>query len=134
MGDPHLHRKRRNGRSLSSASEQPESTQSEAGLLIQTGISYRDAGEVKKAIAAFEQAYQLVPEDPQTVKYLEETQDALKKLITAHLNEGIKLFNQDSLENAIIEWDKVLELDPSNRQAAEYKRRAQTMLNTLAPQ
>jgi tetratricopeptide (TPR) repeat protein len=118
--------------------EQPEqldsSEQTEIQNLIQTGKSYQKEGELKKAIATFEQAYQLAPENPEIFEYLEETRYELKKTITAYLNEGIKLFNQDSLEGAILEWNKVLELDPSNRQAAEYKERAETMLNTLASQ
>jgi tetratricopeptide (TPR) repeat protein len=114
-------------------SEQTDSLQSEVQALLQAGLSYREVGDIKQAIATFEQAYQLAPEDPQVVKYLEEARDDLKKLITAYLNEGIKQFNQDSLKDAILEWDKVLELDPSNQQAAEYKKRAQTMLDTLAP-
>lgn len=116
-------------------SEQRDATaQSEVQILIRTGRSYRETGDLKKAMTTFEQAYQLAPEDPEIFEYLEETRDDLKKLITAYLNEGIKLFNQDSLEGAILEWNKVLELDPSNRQAAEYKKRAETMLSTLVSQ
>lgn len=105
---------------------------SETDVLFQTAMTYREAGNLKKAIETFEQAYQLAPENSSVVENLEATRDELKKLITAYLNEGIKYFNQDALEAAILEWDKVLELDPSNRQAAEYKKRAETMLNTLA--
>jgi tetratricopeptide (TPR) repeat protein len=110
--------------------EQPKS---EVQILMEAGVGYREAGEIKQALATFEQAYQLTPDDPQIVKYLDETRDDLQKLITAHLNEGIKQFNQDALKEAILEWDKVLELDPVNRQAIDYKKRAQDMLNTLAP-
>jgi len=115
-------------------SKQFDSEQSEVQILIQSGISYRETGDLKKAIATFEQAYQLAPKNSEIFENLEETRDDLKKLITAYLNEGIKLFNQDSLEDAILEWNKVLELDSSNRQASEYKERAETMLNTLASQ
>ena len=112
-----------------------ENTQvSEAQSLLQTAIASREAGELKTAIATFEQAYQLDPENSRIIDELEETRDELKKLVTAHLNEGIKHFNQDALEAAILEWEKVLELDPSNRQAGEYKKRAETMLETLSSQ
>ena len=113
-------------------SEQANPQQSEVQALIQTGISYREAGDLKKAIATFEQASQVDPNDSEVITYLDETRDDLKKLITAHLNEGIKHFNQDALEEAIAEWNKVLELDPANRQAADYKERAATMLKTLS--
>lgn len=112
-----------------------EDTQdSEAQKLLQAAIASREAGDLKAAIAIFEQAYQLDPENSRIIDELEETRDELKKLITAHLNEGIKYFNQDALEAAILEWEKVLELAPSHRQAADYKKRAETMLETLSSQ
>jgi tetratricopeptide (TPR) repeat protein len=114
----------------SAPGKQPKS---EVQILLENGVASREAGEIKQAIATFEQAYQLAPDDPQIGKYLDDTRDELKKLVTAHLNEGIKQFNQDALKEAILEWDKVLELDPANRQAIDYKKRAQDMLNTLAP-
>jgi tetratricopeptide (TPR) repeat protein len=121
------------GESAPEPSAPGEQPKSDVQILMETGVAYREAGEIKQAIATFEQAYQLAPDDPQIVKSLDETRDDLRKLITAHLNEGIKQFNQDALKEAILEWDKVLELDPSNRQASDYKKRAQDMLNTLAP-
>jgi tetratricopeptide (TPR) repeat protein len=121
------------GESTSEPSAPGEQPKPEVQILLENGVASREAGEIKQAIATFEQAYQLAPDDPQIGKYLDETRDELRKLITAHLNEGIKQFNQDALKEAILEWDKVLELDPANRQAIGYKKRAQDMLNTLAP-
>ena len=112
--------------------DQPEL--SEAQRLMNTALAKREAGELREAIATFEQAYQLDPTTPGVLEDLEETRDQLKQQITSYLNEGIKHFNQDSLEEAILAWNKVLELDPSNRQAAEYKERAETLLKTFSPQ
>lgn len=106
----------------------------DAQRLIQTGLEQREAGDIKAAVATFEQASQLAPDNPQVAMHLEETRDELQKLITAHLNEGIKKFNQELLEDAIVEWNRVLELDPDNQQAADYKERAEIMLNALAAQ
>ena len=113
--------------------EQPPAPLPEVQAQLRTGLAYREKGDLKNALAAFEQAALLEPQNAEARKNLEETQDELKKAITAHLNEGIKHFNQEALEDAIAEWNKVLELDPSNRQASEYKERASAMLKTLAP-
>lgn len=114
------------------AEQQGEVAISEVESLVQAGIALHEAGKLRKAIITFEQAVQLDPENAEIARYLEEIQDEMKKLITAHLNEGIKQFNQEALEDAIAEWDKVLELDPSNQQAAEYRERAEKMLDILA--
>jgi len=111
--------------------ETPE--QPDAQRLADEALALRESGEFKQAIKLFEQAYQLDPSIPGLVGELDETRDALKQQITSYLNEGIKYFNQDSLEEAISAWNKVLELDPANRQAAEYKERAATLLETLSP-
>jgi len=110
---------------------QENSTTSEIEALIRTAKTHREAGKLKEAILTYEQALQLNPGYPEIDQQLEETRDELKKLITAHLNEGIKLFNQEALEEAILEWDKVLELDSSNQQAANYRAQAEKRLNAL---
>lgn len=111
--------------------DQEETPTTEIEALIQAGIALRNVGKLKEAVATFEQAAQWDPENVEIGEYLEETRDEIQKLITDHLNKGIKQFNQESLENAILEWEKVLELDPSNPQATEYKERAENMLKAL---
>ena len=118
--------------------EQEENLEQERGMereidnLIYQGRNSRKAGDLKSAIAFFEQAAQLAPQNQYLQKDLEKTRDEAKKLITFHLNEGIKFFNREALEDAILEWEKVLDLDPDNPQALEYRRRAEKMLDALA--
>ncbi len=112
--------------------ETGQTTEIEA--LIQAGIALRNVGKLKDAVTTFEKASQLDPENNEIDEYLEETRDEFQKLMTSHLNEGIKLFNQANLEGAIKEWEKVLDLDPSNPQATEYKKRAESMLQALEPE
>jgi tetratricopeptide (TPR) repeat protein len=102
--------------------------------IIQQGIAYREAGDIKKAITSFEQALKIEPGNAEAAKYLEEARNELDELITSHLNNGIKYFNQDALEDAIREWDKVLELDPSHQEALKYKKEAQRRLDALQNQ
>lgn len=118
--------------STAGISEQSTSEVSDAEHFIQTGLKLRESGELKKALSLFENAAQLDPENPEIAQYIETTNLELQKLITFHLNEGIKQFNQEALENAIAEWNKVLELEPSNTQASEYKKRAEQMLEALS--
>ena len=103
----------------------------EIDVLLITANSHREMGDLKKAISIYEQALQLDPGNPEITKDLSDTQEELKKLITTHLNEGIKLFNQEAINEAIVEWDAALALDPQNQQALDYKKRAQNMLKAL---
>jgi tetratricopeptide (TPR) repeat protein len=111
-------------------SEEPQ-TLSEAELLLNSARTHRESGNLNQAVANLEKALELEPANPEILQELESTQEELKKLITLHLNEGIKLFNQEELEEAIQEWEKVLELDPANKQAANYREQAEKRLNAL---
>ncbi|GAK54745.1 peptidase C14 caspase catalytic subunit p20 [Candidatus Moduliflexus flocculans] len=111
-----------------------DSVEGEVDLMLITADSYRNNGDLQKAIAVYEQALRLSPENPEIIELLEQVREELQTQITNHLNEGIKLFNQEAIEEAIAEWDIVLQLDPMNQQASEYKKRAQKMLEALKPQ
>ncbi len=108
--------------------------QPDVNAIIQKGVNYREAGQLKKAIASFEKALEVEPGNAEAARYLAETENELDDLIQSHFNKGIAYFNQDALEDAIREWDKVLELDPSHQKAAEYKDRAQQRLKVLKNQ
>ena len=112
--------------------EQARNIHTEIDALIQQGVLAWQAGNLKAAIAAFEEANQLAPQNREIQEYLEKIRDDLKKLTTFHLNEGIKFFNREALEDAILEWEKVLDLDPGNPQALAYRERAKKMLDALA--
>lgn len=51
--------------------------------------------------------------------------------IERHLHKGIVYFLSEEMESAIKLWDAVLELDPGNRSALDYKERAETVLERL---
>lgn len=110
-----------------------DSAEEEVDLMLITADSYRENGDLQKAISVYEQALRLSPENPEIIELLDEVREELQTQITAHLNEGIKLFNQEAIEEAIAEWDIVLQLEPSNQQANDYKKRAQKMLEALKP-
>ncbi len=104
---------------------------SEVENLLASAAAQRESGNIKEAIRLLEEAGELEPNNVEIARELETAQDDMKKLITSHLNEGIKLFNQEALEEAIQEWDKVLELDPANKQATNYREQAEKRLNAL---
>ena len=104
---------------------------SEVENLVMSAAVQRESGNIKEAIRLLEEAGELEPNNRDIARELEAARDEIKKLITSHLNEGIKLFNQEALEEAIEEWKKVLELDPSNKQAANYREQAEKRLNAL---
>ncbi len=122
----------RSRRDLEERLEQDRKEERESENLSQQGIIVWKAGDLKSAIAFFEQALQLAPQNRDIQNYLDQTRDEFQKQITFHLNEGIKFFNREALEDAILEWEKVLDLDPDNSQALEYRRRAEKMLDALA--
>lgn len=98
---------------------------------LERGRSYKEQKEYAEAIAEFEKILNLDPHHTQAKTYLEETQKALQKQIAFHLNQGIRYFNDQELEKAIAEWDKVLILDPNNPKAKEYQKRAYALLEKL---
>jgi tetratricopeptide (TPR) repeat protein len=108
-----------------------EPAPSETDNLRASAAVQQESGNLKEAIRLLEEAGELEPNNAEIVQELETARDEMKKLITDHLNEGIKLFNQEALEEAIQEWDKVLDLDPANKQAAKYREQAEKRLNAL---
>ncbi len=99
--------------------------------IIKQGIAHREAGNLKKAMASFEQALGTDPKNAEAAQYLQETQNELDALIESYLKQGIKYFTDDALQEAMAEWNKVLELDPSNAKALDYKERTQNKLDAL---
>ena len=54
------------------------------------------------------------------------------KLVRQHYQEGLRLFREEKLEQAIGEWRIVLEIDPRDVNARRNIEQAQRMLRTLA--
>ena len=113
---------------------QPKKTQpkkSDVQGLIKQGIAYREAGELRKAITSFKKALEVEPKNAKAKQYLKETQQERDALVEKHLNQGIEHFTNEDLQDAMKEWNKVLELDPSNKKALEYKEKTQNRLDAL---
>ena len=57
--------------------------------------------------------------------------DMEKAVVESHQNKGIDYFLFDDMEAAIRVWDVVLKLDPGNKAAMEYKKRAEAVVKRL---
>jgi len=53
------------------------------------------------------------------------------KAVDIRFRKGIAYFQSEEMEMAIKEWEAVLELDPSNKVAADYKYRAEVIMERL---
>jgi tetratricopeptide (TPR) repeat protein len=54
-----------------------------------------------------------------------------KAVVESHQQKGIDYFIADDMEAAIKVWDAVLKLDPGNKAALEYKKRAEVVVDRL---
>lgn len=108
-----------------------EPKKSDVQSLIQQGIAHREAGELREAITSFKKALEIEPKNAKATQYLKETQQERDALVEKHLNQGIEHFTNEDLQDAMKEWNKVLELDPSNKKALEYKEKTQNRLDAL---
>jgi len=73
----------------------------------------------------------LIPRYRDTEKLLTVTTKEINEAINIHLKNGIDYFQKEELELAIKEWKIVLELDPYNKTAADYKARAEAILEKM---
>jgi Flp pilus assembly protein TadD len=98
---------------------------------ISQGVSQLEAGQVNKAIATFEKAQKQDPKNAEAAQYLDQARAKRQDLIHHHLNQGIEYFRKEQLQEALREWNAVLELDPKHSEALDYKARTQKMLEAL---
>ena len=98
---------------------------------ISQGVSQLEAGQVNKAIASFEKAKKQDPNNAEAAQYLQKARAKREELIQQHLNQGIEYFRKEQLEEAMREWNAVLELDPNHAEALANKERTQKMLDAL---
>ena len=111
--------------------EEPKPQPPNADKVVQTGIAQLGNGQINEAIASFEKALKIDPNNSQASQYLNDAKEQKKQLITGHLHKGIEYFTEEQLEQAMAEWDAVLALDPNNEDALKYKKRTQAMLDAL---
>ena len=108
--------------------EEPEDL---ANLHYLKGKVYLESRAYARAIEEFTLAVRVVPSYMNAKELLERSKVERDKAVDKHLKKGIAHFQSEEMELAIKEWDMVLELDPSNRVAADYKNRAEVIMERL---
>jgi peptidoglycan/xylan/chitin deacetylase (PgdA/CDA1 family) len=108
--------------------------QSAEGLDLKKAILYR-LGKQQLDQRRFEESYQtltrltkLAPGYQDTTALLGRTRD---RLAQQHYTQGVRLFQEERLEAAIAEWQKVLEYDPQHANAKRNIDQAERLLRNL---
>lgn len=102
-----------------------------ANLHYMKGKLYMDSKAYGKAIEEFKAVFKRVPTYMDTKELLAKAKKERDRAVDFHLKKGIGFFQEEEMEKAIKEWEAVLELDPANKTAADYKDRAEVILERL---
>ncbi len=102
-----------------------------ANMHYNKGRIYLSSGSYNKAVDEFNLVLKYLPGHVEAKKLLEKAKAEREISISVHLKRGIGYFEAEQMELAIKEWDAVLELDPDNKTAADYRSRADAILKEL---
>ncbi|MBI1912411.1 MAG: hypothetical protein HYS21_10465 [Deltaproteobacteria bacterium] len=102
-----------------------------ANLHYMKGKMYLDSKAYGKAVDQFNAVLKYTPSYMNTKELLARARKERDKAVDRHLKNGIAYFQAEEMELAIKEWDSVLELDPGHKTAADYKSRAEVILERL---
>lgn len=91
------------------------------------GVAFLESKQFAKAIDEFTSVMKLIPSYGDTEKLLASARKERDEIVDVHLKKGIDYFQKEELELAIREWDLVLEQDPINKTALDYKTKAETI-------
>ncbi len=104
---------------------QPTSSASaQAERLCQAGQQALIVGERDKAYDLFMQSAKLDPKDPRARAEIEKLKP---ELIASHDRKAREAYARQDLNAAILEWSRVLELDPNNATALRERQRAEDL-------
>lgn len=95
------------------------------------GKIYLESKAYARAIEEFTAVLKVLPAYMNTKELLARAKKERDQAVDARLRKGIAYFQNEEMEMAIKEWEAVLELDPSNKVAADYKSRAEVIMERL---
>lgn len=95
------------------------------------GKVYLESKAFHLAIKEFNSVLDVLPSFMDTETLLEEAVKGKDRMVDFHFKRGINFFQQEEISLAIREWDIVLALEPENKDAEDYKKRAETILERL---
>jgi tetratricopeptide (TPR) repeat protein len=95
------------------------------------GVALLEAKKYNMAIDEFNTALKLVPSYTNAGKLIATAKKERDNAIETYLKKGIDYFQKEELELAIKEWDAVLDIDPFDKTALDYKARAEVILEKI---
>ena len=129
---------------------EPKTTRDLVRQLTDEGIALYNHDKYQEALDKFKAAEQLDPDNLKVQSYLKKAkiklgqdvqEDEKKYNFSSRSNEaekwlekGVSAYKKENYEEAVSSLNKVLELDPSNRQAQVYLKRAQSKLSNTQSQ
>lgn len=84
-----------------------------------------------EAVTIFGDILRLDPDNRIVKIELNNTRNKINELIEEHFNNGINLFTLDRYQEAIVIWNKVLDLNSNHKGALEYKQKAIERIEAL---
>lgn len=115
------------------AQQKREEALSQSGIqqLLEQAQVYYSQSQFLQAIEFYKRILERDPVHPVARARLDECQRQLNAQVEKYFERGLRLYAVDDYEGAIREWDKVLSIDPTHKQALDYKQRARQQLETL---
>ncbi|MBE9528198.1 MAG: hypothetical protein IME99_03045 [Proteobacteria bacterium] len=95
------------------------------------GKVYLESTAYPEAIEEFNTAREFVPDFLDTAALLERAEKRLELQIDRHFKKGISYFQKEEMELAVEEWNSVLRLKPSHKDALEYRGRAELIMERI---
>ena len=95
------------------------------------GMAHLDVDKLAMAIEEFEAVTRVLPSYRDAGALLDEARKRRDREVDIYLKKGISYFQEEEMEKAIEAWDMVLELDPGNETALDYKARAERVMSRL---
>jgi tetratricopeptide (TPR) repeat protein len=97
--------------------------------LLQKGKGLETSGNLEGAYAAYSEAAKKIPVNAEAVR----RRDATKVTLLRSLDrEGTQAFQRQNLDLAIVKWDRILEIDPSNQKAKLERERSLELKKKMA--
>lgn len=103
----------------------------QANLHYMKGKMYYESKEWGRSVEELSAVLKLVPSYMNTKDLLVKARKERDAAVDRLIKSGISFFQAEEMEFAIREWDSALDLDPGNKTAADYRSRAEVIMERL---
>lgn len=103
----------------------------QANLHYMKGKMYYESKEWGRAVEELSAVLKLVPAYMNTKDLLVKARKERDAAVDRLIKSGISFFQAEEMELAIKEWDTALDLEPGNKTAADYRSRAEVIMERL---